>query len=97
MSFTDQKPHVVEVADLTRPWGGFRDGRRFRCYLCGHRFKEGDTYRWVYSNGVPGAGGNPMVCVSCDGTNEEVIERWRAMREVACNKFWVFFEEQGRE
>jgi len=84
-NFTDQMPHVVSAEDLTRPWGGKRDGSLFRCYLCGHTFEEGDTYRWVCSNGTPGAGGNPMVCAACDARcdhrNEKVIEAWRVKHD----------------
>lgn len=76
-NFTDQKPHVATAQDLKRPFGGKRDGSRFRCYLCGHQFIEGDIYRWVYSNATPYAGGNPFVCSACDEGNERVIDRWR--------------------
>ena len=49
MSFTDMKPRVVTKADLTAPWGGYKDGSHFFCHLCGHLFEEGDTWRWVYA------------------------------------------------
>lgn len=92
MSFTDGKPHVVTVEDMTRPWGGKRDGSRFRCYLCGRHFLVGDVYRWQYSNGTPGAGGNPMVCAPCDGP--DVVERWKAMHDEwsleGGGKWWWF-------
>jgi len=93
-NFTDQKPRIATAEDLKRPWSGHRDGSCFRCYLCGHKFEVGDQYRWVYSNGTPGAGGNPMVCASCDGPNEEVIARWKAMHEEARTRFWWFTQEE---
>ncbi len=76
-SFTNGKPRVATAEDLKRPWGGVRDGSRFRCYLCGHRFKVGDTYRWQFTNSInDAASGNPFVCESCDGP--DVIARWTA-------------------
>lgn len=98
-NFTDQKSRIVTKADLRRPWGGKKDGSRFRCYLCGHQFVEGDRYRWVYSNGTPHAGGNPMVCGGCDGPNEDVIRRWAAMRaewrRMLNGAWWWFAQESG--
>lgn len=75
--FTNGKPHIATADDLTRPWGGARDGSRFRCYLCGHRFGVGDVYRWVFTNSIKGAAsGNPFTCEACDGP--DVIARWTA-------------------
>lgn len=88
MSFIDQKPHVATEEDCRAPWGGVKNGKRFRCYMCGHKFVVGDTYRWVYTNDTPGAGGNPIVCVKCDGP--DVKERWAAMCKEARTKFWSF-------
>jgi len=99
-TFTNQQAFIVTANDLTRPWGGHRDGSRFRCALCGHRFTEGDTARWVFTNGTPGAGGNPFVCSDCDGTNEEVIAKWRqhiADFRASKDKFWSFYPCACRE
>lgn len=69
MSFTDQKPFEVTADDLRRRWGS-----GFKCKLCGHEFVLGDTVRWVYANGTPGAQcGNFLVCFGCDGEN--VLQR----------------------
>jgi hypothetical protein len=95
MSFTDGKPHVVTHEDLTRPWSGHTDGSHFRCYLCGHRFKVGDVFRWQFTNNVKGAGGNPFVCERCDGP--DVVGRWKAMREEwerDCGGKWWWFVDQ---
>jgi len=76
MSFTDQKPRVVTTDDLAAHWSGYKDGSHFRCYLCGHKFKLGDTWRWVYDNDGDGAhAGNFMVCSDCDGP--DVRTRWK--------------------
>lgn len=90
MSFTDQKPFVVTEKHTKGMWGGGRNGIFFRCYLCGHKFVVGDIARWVYSNGVPGASGNPIVCAACDGPSEDVIARWKFMHEEAATRFWWF-------
>ena len=90
MSFTDGKPFAATNEDLKRSWSGGKDGKYFRCYLCGHRFKEGDIVRWQYTNDTPGAGGNPFVCVKCDGTREEIIEKWKQMHIEVRQKFWWF-------
>lgn len=74
--FTDGKPRVATEKECNVMWSGGESGRFFHCYLCGHQFQVGDTWRWVYSNGTNGAGGNPFVCDKCDGSNEEVIAKW---------------------
>lgn len=72
MTFTDGLPHVATEEDLTAPWGGYWDGRRFCCSLCGHRFAVGDVWRWQSTPpGMP----NFFVCQDCDGA--DVSERYR--------------------
>lgn len=88
--FTNQEPFIANEADCKLSWSGGDKGKYFRCYLCGHKFNPGDQVRWIFSNNVKGAGGNPMVCKDCDGPNEEVIEKWKAMTEEANHKFWWF-------
>lgn len=89
-NFTNGKPFVVTADDVTKPWSCGKGGERFRCYLCGHRFVAGDVARWQYTNDTSNAGGNPMVCVKCDGTREEVIARWITLREeFKSPKFWA--------
>lgn len=91
LNFTDGKPFVVTKDDCARPWNGGEHGKYFRCYLCGHEFEPGDVARWQFTNDTPGAGGNPMVCGKCDGTREEIIERWKALRaEWKAPRFWTF-------
>lgn len=95
-SFTNGKPRIATAEDLKRPWGGVRDGSRFRCYLCGHRFAVGDVYRWQYTNSVPGTSGNPFVCEACDGP--DVVARWKAMHDEwerdSGGKWWWFVDHE---
>lgn len=64
---------------LGQPWGF--PGGKLRCYLCGHRFKAGDTARFQYA-----AGGNFFVCSDCDG--HDVVQRWDAHRADFKQRFW---------
>ena len=99
MSFTDQKRRIVTEDDLTAPWGGYRDGRNFRCYLCGYRFKVGDGWRWVASGGASFEVDskrfgciNFKVCDACDG--DDVRERWaqRYVEFYGDDRFWALRE-----
>ena len=97
MSFTSQLPFVVTDKDVATKWGGFSDGRKFRCALCGHRFVVGDTARWVCTNfDAPiykGIGGNPFVCSPCDAPKDELLEKLQAMRaefNALKARFWWF-------
>ncbi len=81
LNFTDGKPWIVSEADTKKAWNGGKDGAFFRCALCGHKFVAGDTARWQFTNDTPGAGGNPMVCVKCDGGKEAIVAEIRKRRE----------------
>lgn len=80
-------------------WGADAPGKRFRCYLCGHKFVLGDLWRPVYANGggsqkAPAVGhGNFLCCEKCDGP--DVLERWaEACRELddLYERFWWAFK-----
>lgn len=95
MSFTDQQPRIATEKEIKMDWGGGANGKYFRCYLCGYKFKVGDYWRWVFSNNVSGAGGNPLVCKTCDGSNEEVIAKWKVQCQeyqeiIKGAKYWWF-------
>jgi len=79
MSFTDGKPWIATEKDCKLNWGGHQC---FCCYLCGHRFRPGDTVRWQFTNNIKGAGGNPLVCASCDGDKEKIIERMKDINKI---------------
>lgn len=89
MSFTDQKPRRATDKELKANWGGGKSGQRFRCYLCGYKFKLNDYWRWIYGGTVHLC--NCMVCEKCDGPN--VLEKWQALNQEAREKFWWFTEE----
>ena len=74
-TFTDRKPWVATEDDCKAPWGGLRNGANFKCAFCGHKFIPGDKVRWEFTNDTKGAGGNPLICVECDGTREEIIAK----------------------
>jgi hypothetical protein len=91
MSFVDQKQHTATDTDVHGNWVGGIDGKYFRCYLCGHKFKVGDKYRWIMSNrqGM----GNILVCDSCDtGWNTGIIDKWEQMHKDMVNKYWSFLK-----
>jgi uncharacterized CHY-type Zn-finger protein len=84
MSFTDQKPRIATEDDCRGLWSGGKNGQYFRCYLCGHKFKPGDYWRWVCSTVYI----NFLVCGDCDGP--DVHERWRSLHEeFNSDKFWA--------
>ena len=91
MSFTDQKPRIATKEDCKAQWSGGENGKYFRCALCGHKFVIGDYWRFVYTNDIPAAAGNPLVCEKCDGTKEEIVTKMRELKsEYNQQKFWRF-------
>ena len=86
MSFIDQKFRKATKEHIIAPWGGIRNGKRFRCYLCGHKFQVGDKWRWVIAKKY----GNLMICEDCDGS--DVLERWYKANEELRTRFWWFYE-----
>jgi hypothetical protein len=91
MSFTDGKPRIATEQDCKARWSCGKPGERFRCCLCGHKFVVGDVWRFQFTNNIPNAGGNPLVCEKCDGP--DVVERWKKMCEEYKTKFWHFHQE----
>lgn len=85
-SFTNQKPRIATQEECDAPWCGYRDGRNFRCKLCGRKFQEGDQWRWLYGKGVTT---NFMVCARCDNDSDDVLRsRMWALIEESKQKFW---------
>lgn len=85
-------PWIADEADCQTSWSGGKNGKYFRCYLCGHKFIPGDRVRVVYSNNTP-AHGNPKVCENCDAGDEEVLAEWQRMHNEAKTKYWWFSGE----
>lgn len=94
MSFTDGKPWIATEKDCNGPWRSGKNGKHFRCSLCGYKFKPGDRVRWQYTNDITGAVGNPLVCEKCDTTPEAVIEEWKRMIKEYDEKYWDFHKEE---
>lgn len=89
MSFTNGQPWIATDKDCGMRWSCGKPGEHFRCGFCGHKFVPGDRVRWQYTNDIPGAGGNPMVCEKCDGP--DVVERWaKKCAEWAADAWWWF-------
>jgi len=87
MGLTDQKPRIATEGDVKAPWSGGKNGKYFRCKLCGHKFEVGDYYRFIFHNY-----GNIMVCQSCDKDNP--AEKWTQLHDewdkLRAGKFWWF-------
>jgi hypothetical protein len=90
MSFMDGKPFVATKQHLEADWYGGANGKYFRCVLCGHRFLLGDIVRFQYTNDVPDAGGNPLVCIKCDGTKEQIVAKMREKMNAMMESMWFF-------
>lgn len=90
MSFTNGKPWVATKEDCRQKWGLGAPGEKFRCALCGYKFCVGDRVRWQFTNDVPGAGGNPLVCEQCDGPKEEIVKKIISTRKELAERLWWF-------
>lgn len=88
MTFTNQQQRIATPDDCNANWDGSgKPGENFRCCLCGHKFKVGDKWRWVYLG--PYRLTNVLVCEHCDGTTQEVAQKWQALHdEFYSDKFW---------
>ena len=90
MGFTDQKPRTATEEDVKSSWSGGKDGKYFRCKLCGHKFVVGDYWRFVFHSH-----GNILVCEGCDKGDPTV--KWTQMHEewgqLGEGKFWWFVSQ----
>jgi len=85
------KPFKCTAEHLTLRWGCGGRGEKFRCALCGYKFKIGDTLRWQFTNDVRGAGGNPFVCQSCDTGKESIVAEILKRRAIINSDQWWWF------
>lgn len=88
-NFLRGEPWIADENDCSARWSGGKNGKYFRCAICGHKFTPGDRVRCVYSNHTY-AHGNPLVCEQCDGSDDHVLEKWKEMYRIAREKFWWF-------
>ena len=94
MSFTDMKPRVATEAHCTAAWGGEKNGKLFRCYLCGHKFTVGDVFRWQMMGNMV----NLIVCSDCDGSPDELTDKYKKLeQDFNDNKYWYFRKNNYRE
>lgn len=98
MSFTDGQPFEITEKHLATKWGGYKASKLLRCAWCGHTFQLGDLARWVYTNSEEdhSIGGNPFICVNCDGSREQILEKLSAMSQAykaAEKTYWWFRKE----
>lgn len=86
--FTDQKQRIATGEECSYSWSGAKNGARFRCYLCGRKFKPGDKWRWVYAQHANVL--NFFTCGDCDG--DDVIDRFIAhckkWKEITKGYWW---------
>jgi len=86
------KPQIATEKHCNALWSGSK--KNFRCYVCGHKFKVGDTWRFVpvYEQkplkyrGIP----NFLVCQSCDGEDEEITKALYERVQEAKKLWWLF-------
>lgn len=88
--FTNGLPRIATKEDCNTPWSAVPNGDNFRCCFCGYKFKEGDYWRWQYTNDIEGACGNPLVCKKCDEGPEKTREKWKKKWKKARTEFWWF-------
>lgn len=86
--FTDGNWWLATEEDCKAPWGGAKNGKNFRCALCGYKFIVGDLVRWIYGAGH--AWCNFFTCYKCDEGNEADILKLKKMDEEVQTKYWWF-------
>ncbi len=95
MSFTDQIRRTATAEDCRMRWRGEKGGVAFMCYLCGHKFQQGDGFRFVFSGGAnfeldgkKSGVTNFLTCDKCD--TPKVIDDWVARNEEFYSpKYWA--------
>jgi hypothetical protein len=94
--WTNGTPFTITDEHMTQPWSGYRDGRTFRCHMCGAFFKPGDTARFVWCNGIKEAQaagvhcGNVMVCAACDGP--DIYPRLAEHGRFGKERYWALVD-----
>ena len=94
MAFTDGKPFLVTEKEMGYAWSGARDGRNFRCHLCGEFFVAGDYAIFVYANSSesPVRCGNFLACATADGpvhgTTPEMLTAAANAEETVRQFYW---------
>jgi hypothetical protein len=90
MSFTDGERRIADEKTVNAPWSGNK--KNFRCGLCGHKFVIGDGWRFLFTNDMPKAPGNPLICDSCFIDKDDARAKWQKKHEEINNgAYWWFF------
>ena len=89
-AWTTQQPQIATEHDCQTKWNCGKPGERFRCYLCGVKFKPGDYWRFVVSPG-PGAP-NFMTCQTCDGPDAgaKVLAMLAEQKAIQERLWWLY-------
>lgn len=85
-SFTDGKPRIATAQDVAMPWLGYRDGRCFRCNLCGEFILIGHSWQLVWTNGAVRTGNFLAHATCCDGGDP--IAKMKALEDEGFKRFW---------
>jgi len=87
-NWTDQTPQIATEEDCKASWNCVKNGKRFRCYLCGVRFKVGDYWRFVYAGDIHLL--NFMVCANCDCENIKEVwqQRNQELKDILKKCWW---------
>jgi hypothetical protein len=87
--------HTATAQEAIAPWACGEHGKYFRCGLCGRKLHEGSAFLILYTNDMPLAGGNPILCDECVYRNgydrEQCRQAWaERCAEARSDKFWWF-------
>lgn len=85
---------IADEKTCNARWSCGDPGEYFRCGFCGYKFVIGDKYRALYTNDMPSAGGNPLVCEKCNDDTKILRNRWankcQRWHDIKNKEFWFF-------
>lgn len=88
MSFTDGKQRIATDEECKLDWNCGKNGKYFRCFLCGYRFEIGDKWRFIYGMRKTT---NYFACDDCDdGDNESMAQKGCEHYKEYKRRFWYF-------
>jgi len=87
-NFFTEDLKTADEKTCNAPWSGGKNGKYFRCHFCGHKLVPGDQYRVLYTNDMPKASGNPIVCGECNDTTANLRAKWAEINREVRERFW---------